>query len=48
MRLETEQNYLADDCECTEDIGGKGCMLFLMIVLLLVLTAILSISKIFK
>lgn len=40
-----EQNYIADDSECTEEIGGIGCLVFLSLVLFIALGLLSSLTK---
>ncbi len=40
-----EQNSIADDCECTEEISGTGCLLFLSLVLIIAVAIITIILK---
>lgn len=39
------QNDIADDCECTEEISGTGCLLFLSLVLFIALGLLSSLIK---
>lgn len=39
------QNDIADDCECTEEISGTGCLLFLSLVLIIALIIISPLVK---
>mgnify|MGYP006914135576 FL=1 len=39
------QNDIADDCECTEEIGGIGCLVFLSLVLFIALGLLSSLIK---